>query len=281
MVEVADLCASMSRMEEKLRRMNEILDRMNGVVPPPSSSTASTPSSPTLARVTTTRASAPSPATAAATTANVVGTNSPSPTAPATSPTSQGAAPSSSTASGPSTSTSAQVATNGASATSTTTAGATTASVISTNARSSTALSPTTTPTSAIAVSRRTAIPFAGAQKMFDEMPCKPAASNLYVTASQNTANMDDYMRGFLHVRDHCIDKASVKRLMHFKRKLAASSAPTKALTTPTTAPTVWAGRTTNRTSAHPCQGFTKYKRWHPKCCANIHTSTSSSECRR
>jgi len=51
MVEMADLCASMWRIEEKLRRMNEILDRMNGVAPPPSSRTASTPSTPISVQV--------------------------------------------------------------------------------------------------------------------------------------------------------------------------------------------------------------------------------------
>jgi hypothetical protein len=38
-------------------------------------------------------------------------------------------------------------------------------------------------------------------------MPCKPAASVLHVTVAQNTADKDDYMQGFLRIRDHRIDK--------------------------------------------------------------------------
>ncbi|KAG2649775.1 hypothetical protein PVAP13_1NG132119 [Panicum virgatum] len=101
MVEMADLSASMWRIEEKLRRMNEILDHMNGVAPPPSSRTASTPSTPTSAQVAASPASAPPPTPAGATTASALGTNAPTPTAPTTSPTSQGAPTSPSTSSSP------------------------------------------------------------------------------------------------------------------------------------------------------------------------------------
>ena len=59
MVEMDDLYALLTRMEEKLRRMNEILDRKNGVAPSPSSSTASASLTPTSAQVAASASSTP------------------------------------------------------------------------------------------------------------------------------------------------------------------------------------------------------------------------------
>lgn len=86
------------------------------------------------------------------------------------------------------------------------------------------------------------------AQKVFDEMAPQQmvfmggfldsADHNLGTVMStlhsskvpQNTTTTNDYMlRGFLRIRNHHINKGSVKRLKHLKWKLVASSAPTTA----------------------------------------------------
>jgi len=73
-------------------------------------------------------------------------------------------------------------------------------------------------------------------------MLCKPAASVLHITMAEYTTDKNDYMRGFLHVRDHRIGKISMKRVKHIKRKLAASSPPTAAPTMPAAALTIGRG---------------------------------------
>ena len=63
-------------------------------------------------------------------------------------------------------------------------------------------------------------------------------------------ADKNDYVRGILHTRDHCITKTSMKWLKQLERKLAASSAPTIAPTTP--AATLTIGRGTSPMAPAP-----------------------------
>ncbi|KAG2646024.1 hypothetical protein PVAP13_2KG474300 [Panicum virgatum] len=137
------------------------------------------------------------------------------------------------------------------------TAAAATTSVVCTNSPS-TKTPPTSKDASPASFAARDPSTSRSAQKVFDGMLCKPAASVLHITMAEYTTDKNDYMRGFLHVRDHRIGKISMKRVKHIKRKLAASSPPTAAPDHARCCSDHWAGRTANGTSANPCPGFIK-----------------------